>query len=544
MSTNYKIIISFIVIGIFFISINILTPEYLDDYLYKFVFKANGADKDSPIRSCTDVLISQYNHYFCFNGRIFVHSFVQLFSGIWGKGIFNCFNTCVFLLFTYELTKTYGKVSCRDLFFCASLIFLLLPAFNDTALWMTGSINYLWTCTFVCGFILLLESLKDKIISINHLFYLILGLLIGWTHEGITFPLSLSLIIYICIYFKKIQKKAAFPLVIGFILGSFLCTFSPATLNRGSIDSSFTMSMLQQKIISGISLMGKLKAFYILILSSCFYLVYNKHNNPKLCLKNFYLKNIVLWNALILSFGIIFFSGFISSRTAIGVEFFSILLFLKLLDILNNKFLIIKHLKTLLCLICTLLYGMVFYYSILNYKESKSIFLQLKSKKEIIVTNEITKPHWTYRYIREPLINSKNDYYDHFIIGSPWNSYIEKTYDCEPVIFIPQNIYLDIKKRNANIFDIKKQQKYAFYVIPDKTISDDEKVVFILKPTEFDKLPLYKRRIAHLQARYTLGKVNATRIGKVSIEGHNYLLIGKNSMINNRVNSILITHNN
>lgn len=65
------------IIGIAFGILNFLTPEYIDDYLYKFIFHEEGASLDSLITSLWDVFYSQYNHYFVFNGRVVVHTIVQ-----------------------------------------------------------------------------------------------------------------------------------------------------------------------------------------------------------------------------------------------------------------------------------------------------------------------------------------------------------------------------------------------------------------------------------------------------------------------------------
>lgn len=73
-----------LIVGIAFLILNILTPEYLDDYLYKYTFINGIADKNHPIVTIRDIYTSQIDHYFTFNGRVIIHSLVQLFTGIIG----------------------------------------------------------------------------------------------------------------------------------------------------------------------------------------------------------------------------------------------------------------------------------------------------------------------------------------------------------------------------------------------------------------------------------------------------------------------------
>ena len=102
MKNKILIITTLLLIGIAFWVLNFLTPEYNDDYFYKFIFDGDNANVNMPITSLEDVMFSQYNHYFNMNGRAIVHVVVQLFSGMWGKPIFNVINSLVFY-FLYML---------------------------------------------------------------------------------------------------------------------------------------------------------------------------------------------------------------------------------------------------------------------------------------------------------------------------------------------------------------------------------------------------------------------------------------------------------
>ena len=53
---------------------------------------------DGEIKTVSDVLASQYNHYFYGNGRAISHTIEQLFTGVIGVNAFYFFNTI--LLYT------------------------------------------------------------------------------------------------------------------------------------------------------------------------------------------------------------------------------------------------------------------------------------------------------------------------------------------------------------------------------------------------------------------------------------------------------------
>ena len=540
MKNKVLIIATLLIVGIAFGVLNFLTSEYLDDYMYKFMFIGNNADTTMPITSLKDVIISQYNHYFCFNGRTFVHFIVQIFTGILGKSTFNIITTFVFLVFIYTITRLHTKANVLDILFSSIVVLLLFPAFNDTVLWMTGSINYMWSSAFVCVFLFFIIRNRETPIKPIYLVYSILCLLIGWTHEGITFPLALSLIVYMCITYKTIYKRAVFPLMMGFVIGALLCAFSPATIGRASIisDGGINSSALIQKIISGLILCTKLKAIYCLLCIMIALFFVRKGEN-KIWLKEFYKKHIIVCNALIFSFGIVFLSGFTSSRTAIGAELYAIILSLYLMHYFKDK--IVRKIKIGVCIMGGLFYCCIVYYSTFYYKEGKQLVSQINNNdSDIVLTNEVSLPAIVESHIRKPLENSKSEYSDWFCYKSPWNGFMAATYHRDSLVFVPSVIYNDIVNHSDNLIDIQKQKDYPFYVMPINNITDSVKPTFILNPTDFQQLPFYIRPLASRQEKYTATEIqaNLSRCGIVEIDGQSFLFIGKNMMIDNRVKDI------
>lgn len=536
-NTNRQfVLLAVFVIAVAFGVLNIFTPEYLDDYLYKFIFLEKGVNTNFPITTLDDILTSQCNHYFCFNGRVIVHFMVQLFSGMLGKGIFNVFNAICFTLLVFLMTRISSKINVLNICFCTSLIFLLFPSFKDCALWMTGSINYMWSSTGVCLFLYWLMLLDKVGLKNEHILWGVLCVFIGWSHEGIAFPLALSLFIYSVVNYKTIHKKAIAPLIVGFCIGTFLCTFSPATLSRGAIDGNLNFSLLATKLIAGLTLCTKLKAMWFLFLLIIFFILKRKE---LLWLKKFYFNNLILCNAYVLSFGVIFFSGFTSSRTAIAEELFAIVLLLKILEERGGYH--VRYVKFICIFITSLLYAGLIHYSQKNYTEYKDIVSQIERKKSsIILTNEVQLPLFLKDYIRKPLTSSDSEFYDGFCYSSDWNHFIASTYHCDSLIFVPTLIYNDMKENNPRITSFAKQHEYPFYVIPVPLDFKTKEVTYILEPSDFSKLPFYIRPVATKMMKYHAKQIPADRKGYVVVGKQKYLLVGKNHLVDDRLKNIKI----
>ena len=134
---------------------NLLSPEFLDDYVYKFVFDKTGPDYSQRISNLWDVFRSQYGFYFAWNGRTVVQWTAQLFCGLLGKQVFNVMNALVFGAFIYLLRRQVAGNGQLTLFSYAVVValVLMLPTFCETFLWVTGSVNYLWCSTGVLLFL-------------------------------------------------------------------------------------------------------------------------------------------------------------------------------------------------------------------------------------------------------------------------------------------------------------------------------------------------------------------------------------------------------
>ncbi len=122
--------------------LNLLTPLLADDYLYSFSF-ATG----ERITNIAQIIPSLAAHAIKMNGRLVPHFFVQLFT-LLPRWVFAIVNTVIYmalLLGMYRLTNQSGKRYHWPLLLIISgAVFLFIPAFGQSFLWMAGSVNYLW----------------------------------------------------------------------------------------------------------------------------------------------------------------------------------------------------------------------------------------------------------------------------------------------------------------------------------------------------------------------------------------------------------------
>lgn len=152
---NRKLVISVLILGMYVLMLNAMTPYIADDFQYMYSFQ-NG----DRITSLWQIFPSLYHHYMHEIGRIVPHFFAQLFL-MGPKAIFNLFNTVFFLILVYVMLKSseYRTNFSVIMWFLVPVLFWrFVPCFGQIFLWEDGSFNYLWSFTF--GAVYLIPYLK------------------------------------------------------------------------------------------------------------------------------------------------------------------------------------------------------------------------------------------------------------------------------------------------------------------------------------------------------------------------------------------------
>lgn len=516
MKENKCAVILLAIVGIVFYLMNVYSPLFCDDWHYCFIFGTT-----TPIQSACDIFISQYNHYFGFNGRVVPHLFVQFFVGLAGKAWFNVANTVIFLLFLHLLVTNVTKDKehyYKILTLAVTAIVLLLPAFHFTLLWMSGACNYLWTAVFLLVFHRLLQ--KDwSVKPYTYPLLTFIGLFCGWTHEGFVIGLCASYIVYYTINRKEITPSRI-ALLIGFLVGTLMMIVSPANFHRAmkGLSAASENGVLW---MYGINLWNMRRLRITLVLLFALLFVYKRHRP----MFKSYVRDNVLWIiAMLVSFAfLVVIAKAWFAHAMFGIEFFSLILLLKLC-------LCIK-IPQPICLILNGMMGVFLIFAVLscraNYKEYIHQIMQIKAQNNTVI--------WTNEIKVCPL-------FQRFIVPCPaglwWKGsaeWISELYHTVPLNYYPEVLKDYVMGRVGNNIQFYTNKELPYYAKRIKKGQKNNDVTFILRRAKDEEIPFYMRPFAHRLARYTALEIKTTSYKVVDIYDQPYLLVDKNEMIGNRV---------
>lgn len=526
-----------------FYVLNLLSPEFHDDFVYKFMLVSGSVDYSRPINSLADVFRSQWEHYFVANGRSVVHVLVQVFTGLLGKQIFNVLNAIVFAIFVYLLQYNVTRHLRGKGFFAVTFtlfLVLLLPLFKDTFLWMTGSVNYLWSGTAVLLFLSIYESrghllIKDSRVVVWML-PLPLALFMGWTHEGISLPLAVSLLVLNLLDFKRSHHTWGFWLTVAFLVGACITAFAPGNLVRSSAAGGFALSTLGLKVLNGITVFGHLRIVYLAILLTAVLWLVNRPLAHDVLRQN---RHLLL--AMLLSVGIVLVAGLTSQRTAFGLELFSMVFVLRLVGqwsaCLKGKTL--NWCAVALSMLLIGFYALLLSHTIPTWQETQRLIAQIERNEDGIIGTREHDAGVFSGFVRTMISNdsARNAInYD----SQGWPLSIAATFHRDSLVFLPQAFLDDLAARGEKYERLDFNTPFEFFVQRIDDPASVSEVTFLLSPTDFASLPFFFRPIARHMNKYTASDVVADKWATVKLLGRNYLLIKKDHDLDSRLIDIKI----
>ena len=528
-----KNILIFILICVPFYILNVLTPEFLDDYGYKFIYLKNKIVSDRLIENFSDILISQYNHYMGMNGRAVVHTVAQLFCGIWGKGIFNVFNSIVFFVFVYSLVKRTGRFEPKIWILVTGYIWLLFPLFNNAFLWMTGSINYLWTGVIILYFISLYSKLREKEFNVKYLPLILPGILIGWTHEGASVPLGASLFFISLYNIKSVFKKAYWPLVLGFGIGCIVVVLSPGILSRME-NKNQTISLIQRIPVFLNYLYLQFRISYVLLFAIVTAFVYDR---KKLL---FIIKeNMLIVLSYIFALGSVFAGGEYSMRAIIWIEFYA-LLFLLLFTKYNFFRFKFKTSYISIPLLMLILgsYIMVLRDSIEINKDNKLCISQMKSDSNVVFYDEnLVFNRFSEKHIQRIFLPE-------FAYDKNLNEikFMCKTYHKEYIQFIPLSLKDKLQSAPEFFDEFYTKENYPFIIRRRSSDLDIERFDFTFNPINIEELKFYEKPLINYFDRYRITEYKCYDFKSLTFSDENYDLILKPAKLIDRLKNIDVVY--
>ena len=499
-----------------------LTPICLcDDIVYQFIWPKDNESFVTPIRKIGDVFYSQYIHYQVLNGRSIVHFFVQLFDGIIGKWLCNIVSSIMLGYFVYlasNCINTKNKLLTYSLI--TFMLFILMPGFHNEFLLFVGVFNYLWVATATLLFITLIHKNKDKQLSYKMLPLIIYSFVAGWLHEGITVPVSLTLLIYCFCHHKNIQQKPVLLCsTLLYCLGTAFCIFSPGTLHRiGNSEQGSFIQLFTQKIFSGIVCLLQLRISYLMLIVS----LYTFFKKKAIWTPHFHQYKYV-YIAWLFSFIPIFGSNTTETRTIYYTECLSMIICLDLLVVYLSKY--SKPCVICLNIIMICVYGIVLKYSIMNYQNNKFIIQQLNNpNKNIISVPQIAALNNKFlsNYIREPIKFGPFENAQGFVRDNTHVKCMKALYHKRTLYFLPEDIVAHIHNHDLKNGQFVYNQNHEMMIVKLKSRQNITHVTFRLKDENTNLLPFYKRGLAYKEKTY---ETSNNYYDTLEFNGQHYLLI-------------------
>lgn len=246
-----------------FLVIHFLRCSFLsliaDDYSYAFIWDGDGrgnlldgidGSRLHPIESFSDIIKSQWSHYFTWGGRSIAHIFVQLFV-LKDEHLFDVANLFVFATLILLLFKIGTGLNLREmrksyLVFILAAIYFCTPHPLITMAWLTGSCNYLFMTTLIILFLLpFAMSYRDKNFwkrppAWSVPVMALLGLLAGWSIEpgsAISVPVTSLFILH---FYSKKNLKPWMKVGFAFLLiGTLILFAAPGNFHRLELTNEY-----------------------------------------------------------------------------------------------------------------------------------------------------------------------------------------------------------------------------------------------------------------------------------------------------------------
>lgn len=311
-----SVIFVILVVTIFVLSDNVIWITDCVTYRYSF---ATG----EKISSIMDIFESQYAHYFSWNGRYVAHWLCQFFISFFGKGVFAAVNAVFYIALVLLVLRnsTSRPMTTRSVLTATCLVLL----FCDTDYGPTCQIGYIWMSVLVLIFLLLFFNLaKTAKLSVPMCIGLfVFSLITGNAQEAINIGVGGAMVIFVLTHLRRLSV-VQWCMIIGFGIGALFLCLSPATINRAD-------DMVTAPIYSVVNFFISLRVTYIFLVI----LIY-KCVRGCITLRSFYQDNAFFINAIIVLIVFNFIIGIGGTRQLFGIELFSAILVLKLLD--NQSF--------------------------------------------------------------------------------------------------------------------------------------------------------------------------------------------------------------
>lgn len=239
----------FVVIGtiLFYLQDRFLIRD-IDDFAFSTINELVINDDGSrhlvhvnPVNSFSDAVKSQQAAYLDYNGRFIIHTLSQWFNGTKSTGFVALFNSVFWaILLACFALLCFGRerLKVSNLVIAFAVLWLTMP---NALIMMIGSItaaaDYLWTSALNLLVLLIFSKIchKEEPVSLLATVAIaVLALIAGALQESFSIGISAALVIY-GLYNRKRMSRAAWIMIIFYVLGTMAITFAPANFKRSDL---------------------------------------------------------------------------------------------------------------------------------------------------------------------------------------------------------------------------------------------------------------------------------------------------------------------
>ena len=284
---NYYIILTNLLLFLFYFSISSFTPYQADD----FIFKINPLDSTLSLENFSSAIKSVWYWYNYWTGRAFGIFLVTSFL-IPDKIFFDFANSIIQILLVniiFYYSRGHIAKSKSDSTILLLINFLLvvgLYGYVNSVFIVTFSINTTWTHTYtLLYYLLFLKYWDDKRNYLKNFFFFIFGILSGWGLEQVFIA---QLFLFLLIYFLKVKNKLSnlptytLSSFLGIMVGGMSLMLAPGNYSRAKF-SGYEFSFDFGRIFNFLRFeldwfYYDIKLFWIIsvILSIIYYFVYKE----------------------------------------------------------------------------------------------------------------------------------------------------------------------------------------------------------------------------------------------------------------------------
>ena len=150
--------------------LSFICPLITDDMHFKFIWNGFGANAGQEVRvgSLGDIFQSAAHYYQYSGGRVVCHFLVFALDNL-PRALFANLNALMYVTAGYLIYKHITVDIAKALKFLLPFVylsmFLVLPVWGDSVVWISGSVNYLWAGTAILWALYLIDCSKPGVAS-------------------------------------------------------------------------------------------------------------------------------------------------------------------------------------------------------------------------------------------------------------------------------------------------------------------------------------------------------------------------------------------